>query len=181
GKDARKIQTICDRLQANLFISTFYTSPLNTPSLLFLASEFQEENSNLPVDLEKHYAMLSASRIIAFSSDIAQNLRGLYPKITLEKIDTIEIAEVNQKLAEEISNFLWYALSERNESSQHQVWLELRKLQEAQQTIYLKQQQDYHTMQEMEISLRELENNHNYLQKNNQELQEQINYLSSRK
>jgi prefoldin subunit 5 len=36
-------------------------------------------------------------------------------------------------------------------------------------------------MQEMEISLRELENNHNYLQKNNQELQEQINYLSSRK
>jgi prefoldin subunit 5 len=47
--------------------------------------------------------------------------------------------------------------------------------------MYLKQQQDYHTMQEMEISLRELENNHNYLQKNNQELQEEINYLSSRK
>jgi prefoldin subunit 5 len=33
----------------------------------------------------------------------------------------------------------------------------------------------------MEISLKELENNHNYLQKNNQELQEEINYLSSRK
>jgi prefoldin subunit 5 len=47
--------------------------------------------------------------------------------------------------------------------------------------MYLKQQQDYHTMQGMEISLKELENNHNYLQKNNQELQEEINYLSSRK
>lgn len=181
GKDARKIQAICDRLQANLFISTFYTSPLTTPSLLFLASEFPEENGNLPVDLEKHYAILSASIIIAFSFDIAQDLRRLYPKITPKKIDIIELVEVNQKIAVEISNFLWYALSQRNELSQDQVWLELRKLQEAQQTIYLKQQQDYHTMQEMEISLKELENNHNHLQKNNQKLQEEINYLSSRK
>jgi CHASE2 domain-containing sensor protein len=146
-----------------------------------LASESPEENGNLPVDLEKHYAILSASRIITFSSDIAQNLRRLYPKITPEKIGIIELVEVNQKIAAEISNFFQYALSETKESSQNQVWLELRKLQEAQQTMYLKQQQDYHTMQEMEISLRELENNHNYLQKNNQELQEQINYLSSRK
>ncbi|NCR40012.1 MAG: glycosyltransferase [Microcystis aeruginosa W13-11] len=181
GRDARKIQAICDRLQANLFISTFYTSPLSTPSLLVLASEFPEENGNLPVDLEKHYAILSAARIITFSSDIAQNLRRLYPKITPEKIDIIELVEVNQKLAKEISNFLWYALSERNESSQDQVWLELRKLQEAQQTMYLRQQQDYHTMQGMEIYLRELENNHNNLQKNNQKLQEEINDLSSRK
>jgi hypothetical protein len=36
-------------------------------------------------------------------------------------------------------------------------------------------------MQEMEISLRELENNHNNLQTNNHKLQEEINYLSSRK
>jgi hypothetical protein len=179
GKDARKIQSVCDRLQANLFISTFYTSPLTTPSLLLLAFDFPEENGNLTVNLEKHYAILSASRIIAFSSDIAQNLRRLYPKITPEKIGIIELVEVNQKIAAEISNFFQYALSETKESSQNQVWLELRKLQEAQQTMYLKQQQDYHTMQEMEISLRELENNHNYLQKNNQELQEQINYLYS--
>jgi prefoldin subunit 5 len=47
--------------------------------------------------------------------------------------------------------------------------------------MYLKQQQDYRTMQGMEISLKELENHHNYLQKNNQELREEINYLSSRK
>jgi hypothetical protein len=181
GKDARKIQAICDRLQANLFISTFYTSPLNTPSLLLLANEFPEENGNLPVDLEKHYAILSASRIIAFSSDIAQDLRKLYPKISSEKIDIIEFFEVNQKIAEEITDFLWYALSETKESSQNQVWLELRKLQEAQQIMYLKQQQDYHTMQGMGISLKELDNNHNYLQKNNQKLQEEINYLSSRK
>ncbi|AKE64801.1 glycosyl transferase, family 2 [Microcystis aeruginosa NIES-2549] len=181
GKDAIKIQAICDRLQANLFISTFYTSPLTTPSLLFLASESPEENGKLPVDLEKHYAILSASIIIAFSSDIAQDLRKLYPQISPEQIDIIEFFEVNQKIAEEITNFLWYALSETKESSQNQVWLELRKLQEAQQIMYLKQQQDYRTMQGMEISLKELENNHNYLQKNNRELREEINYLSSRK
>ena len=45
----------------------------------------------------------------------------------------------------------------------------------------LKQQQDYRTMQRMEISLKELENNHNNLQKNNHKLQEEINYLYSRK
>ncbi|TRV47927.1 MAG: glycosyltransferase [Microcystis panniformis Mp_MB_F_20051200_S9] len=181
GKDARKVQAICDRLQANLFISTFYTSPLTTPSLLFLASEFPEENGNLPVNLEKHYAILSASIIIAFSSNIAQDLRRLYPKITSEKINVIELFEVNQKIAEEITDFLWYALSETKESSQHQVWLELRKLQEKQQIMSLKQQQDYRTMQRMEISLKELENNHNNLQKNNHKLQEEINYLYSRK
>jgi hypothetical protein len=179
GKDARKIQSVCDRLQANLFISTFYTSPLTTPSLLLLAFDFPEENGNLTVNLEKHYAILSASRIIAFSSDIAQNLRRLYPKITPEKIGIIELVEVNQKIAAEISNFFQYALSETKESSHNQVWLELRKLQEAQQTMYLKQQQDYHTIQEMEISLRELENNHNNLQTNNHKLQEEINYLYS--
>jgi hypothetical protein len=179
GKDARKIQSACDRLQANLFISTFYTSPLTTPSLLLLAFDFPEENGNLTVNLEKHYAILSASRIIAFSSDIAQNLRRLYPKITPEKIGIIELVEVNQKIAAEISNFFQYALSETKESSHNQVWLELRKLQEAQQTMYLKQQQDYHTIQEMEISLRELENNHNNLQTNNHKLQEEINYLYS--
>jgi hypothetical protein len=176
-----KSKLFADRLQANLFISTFYTSPLTTASLLFLTSKFPEETGNLPVDLEKHYAILSASRIIVFSSDIAEDLRKLYPKISSNKIDIIEFFEVNQKIAEEISDFLWYALSESKESSQNQVWLELRKLQEAQQTMYLKQQQDYHTMQEMEISLRELENNHNYLQKDNQKLREEINYLSSRK
>ncbi|CCI31105.1 Genome sequencing data, contig C299 [Microcystis sp. T1-4] len=181
GKDARKIQAICDRLQANLFISTFYTSPLTTPSLLLLASEFPEEKGNLLVDLEKHYAILSAARIIAFSSEISQNLINSYPQINPKKIDIIEFFEVNQKLAEQITNFFQYALRESKESSQNQVWLELRKLQEAQQIMYLKQQQDYRTMQGMEISLKELENNHNYLQKNNQELREEINYLSSRK
>ncbi|MGV2391136.1 MAG UNVERIFIED_CONTAM: hypothetical protein LVR29_32130 [Microcystis novacekii LVE1205-3] len=143
-----KSKLFANRLQANLFISTFYTSPLTTPSLLFLASEFPEENGNLPVNLEKHYAILSASIIIAFSSNIAQDLRRLYPKITSEKINVIELFEVNQKIAEEITDFLWYALSETKESSQHQVWLELRKLQEKQQIMSLKQQQDYRTMQE---------------------------------
>lgn len=181
GKDARKIQAICDRLEANLFISTFYTSPLSTPSLLVLASELQPKNSKLPVDLERHYAILFASMIIAFSSDIAQNLRKLYPQITPEKINIIELFQVNQKLAKEISNFLLDNLSESKRLRHNQVWLELRKLQEEQQTMYLKQQQDYHTMQGMEIYLRELENNHNNLQKNNQKLQEEINYLSSRK
>jgi len=33
GKDARTLQTICDRLQANLFISTYYTTPLSTPAV----------------------------------------------------------------------------------------------------------------------------------------------------
>ncbi|MCA2719169.1 MULTISPECIES: glycosyltransferase [Microcystis] len=180
GKDARKIQAICDRLQANLFISTFYTSLLTTPSLLLLASESTEKNGNLPVDLEKHYAILSDSRIITFSYDIAQDLRKLYPKIFRGKIDIIELFEVNQTIAEEITKFLWYALRESKESSQNQVWLELRKLQESQQMMYLKQQQNYHTMQGMEISLKKLENNNN-IQKNNQKLQEEIKYLSSRK
>jgi hypothetical protein len=145
-----------------------------------LASESTEKNGNLPVDLEKHYAILSASRIITFSYDIAQDLRKLYPKIFRGKIDIIELFEVNQTIAEEITKFLWYALRESKESSQNQVWLELRKLQESQQMMYLKQQQNYHTMQGMEISLKKLENNNN-IQKNNQKLQEEIKYLSSRK
>lgn len=190
GKDARKIQAICDRLEANLFISTFYTTPLTTASILLLASQLQQENDNLSVDLEKHYAILYASRIIAFSVNIAQDLRKLYPQFTSEKIDIIQlfsardhnqIIEVDQKIAEEITNFIWSALTQAKELSQNPVWLELRKLQEAQQTINLKQRQDYHTMEAMKISLEELQKKNNLLWENHQEFLKEINYLSSPK
>jgi glycosyltransferase involved in cell wall biosynthesis len=190
GRDARNLQTICDRLQANLFISTFYTTPLSTPSLLLLAAEVGTENFNSPVGLEKHYAILSASRYLAFSNNIAQDLRQLYPQIESEQIAIIEsfsnsdneqITGVNQKISQEITDLIWSSLPEIKKLEQNQIWLELRKLQETQQLIFLKQQQDDLELKVMIKSLEELQKQNSELWQNNQELHRQINYLSSRK
>jgi glycosyltransferase involved in cell wall biosynthesis len=188
GKDARNLQTICDRLQANLFISTFYTTPLSTPSLLLLASELGTENFNSPVYLEKHYAILSASRYITFSTRIAEDLKQLYSQIEAEQIAIIEvfpnsdhkqITEVNQKISQEITDLIWSALSETKKLGQNQIWLELRKLQEAQQLISLKQKQDDLELKALINSLEELQKKNSELWQNNQELHRQINYFSS--
>jgi len=57
GKDTRKIQAICDQLQASLFISTYYTTPLRTPSALMvhdMIPEVLEADLNQPEWQEKH-------------------------------------------------------------------------------------------------------------------------------
>ncbi|MBF2056919.1 MAG: glycosyltransferase family 4 protein [Cyanobacterium sp. T60_A2020_053] len=88
-KDRQLLQRICDEEKADLFISSYYTTPLNTPSL-FIAYDLIPEV--LGYDLkeqmwqEKHRAINHASGFIAISQHTAKDLNKFFPQISLDSI-----------------------------------------------------------------------------------------------
>lgn len=87
--DRAMLQQICDEEGADLFISTYYTTPLTTSSV-FMAYDMIPEvvgaNLNEPMWREKHHAIHHASGYIAISHNTAQDLANFFPDIALENI-----------------------------------------------------------------------------------------------
>ena len=89
GSDAEILQAICDEFRGNLFISTYYTTPLLTPSV-FMAYDMIPEviGANLE-DIcwkEKHYAIMHASHFISISHNTARDLIKFFPHIRNDQI-----------------------------------------------------------------------------------------------
>ncbi|MEA5510385.1 glycosyltransferase [Crocosphaera sp. UHCC 0190] len=87
--DAQMLQEICDEKGADLFISTYYTTPLSTPSV-FMAYDMIPEviGANLE-DVgwrEKHYGIMHASSYITISENTAHDLVQFFPHISPEEI-----------------------------------------------------------------------------------------------
>lgn len=84
GSDAEMLQQVCDEKQADLFISTYYTAPLSTPSV-FMAYDMIPEmigaNLNEIGWKEKHYGIFHACRYIAISESTARDLLKFFPHI----------------------------------------------------------------------------------------------------
>ncbi len=81
--DRAMLQTICDEEGADLFASTYYTTPLITPSV-FYAYDMIPENTpffdlNNPSWREKHYGIEHATSYIAISRFTAMDLVKAYP------------------------------------------------------------------------------------------------------
>lgn len=87
--DREMLQQICDEEGANLFISTYYTTPLSTPSV-FLAHDMIPElfgwDLNNPMWVEKHHGIEHACAYIAVSENTARDLTKVFPDIPLESI-----------------------------------------------------------------------------------------------
>jgi len=87
--DRHMLQQICDEEGAELFISTYYTTPMNTPSV-FMAYDMIPEllgvNLNEPMWREKHNAINHASVFISISENTAKDLSRFFPSISLESI-----------------------------------------------------------------------------------------------
>ncbi|MEP0815708.1 MULTISPECIES: glycosyltransferase [Trichocoleus] len=87
--DRAILQQICDEEQASLFISTYYTTPISTPSV-FMAYDMIPEQIGWDVDefmwRVKHYAIQHADRYIAISQNTARDLAKLFPYIAPEAI-----------------------------------------------------------------------------------------------
>ncbi|GAB4188540.1 MAG: hypothetical protein Fur006_29040 [Coleofasciculaceae cyanobacterium] len=83
------LQQVCDEENADLFISTYYTTPVSTPSA-FMAYDMIPEN--LGWDTEhpnwrgKHHAIQYASAYTAISENTARDLARFFPNIPLETI-----------------------------------------------------------------------------------------------
>jgi len=122
--DREMLQQICDEEQADLFVSTYYTTPRSTPSV-FMAYDMIPEvmGANLanPMWIEKHQGIRHASAYIAISENTARDLVKCFPDISPESITVAQcgidkaflpstFVEVNQfKTKYDISKpyFLW--------------------------------------------------------------------------
>ncbi|MEM9214751.1 MAG: glycosyltransferase [Cyanobacteria bacterium P01_F01_bin.150] len=87
--DAEMLQEICDEKGADLFISSYYTTPLTTPSV-FMAYDMIPEV--IGADLtqtgwkEKHLGIVHASSYITISQSTAKDLCQFFPAIDPETV-----------------------------------------------------------------------------------------------
>ncbi len=87
--DREMLQQVCDEEGADLFISTYYTTPLSTPSV-FMAYDMIPEvlgsNFDEPMWREKHYGIRHASAYIAISENTARDLVKSFPAIAEDPV-----------------------------------------------------------------------------------------------
>ncbi|WP_234301183.1 glycosyltransferase family protein, partial [Sphaerospermopsis aphanizomenoides] len=87
--DKQMLQQICDEEGADLFISSYYTTPITTPSV-FMAYDMIPEalggNLDEPMWREKHNGIQQASAFISISENTAKDLSKFFPDIPLESI-----------------------------------------------------------------------------------------------
>jgi glycosyltransferase involved in cell wall biosynthesis len=89
GEDAEFLQRICDEESADLFISTYYTTPISTPSIFMgydMIPEMLGMDLSAPIWQEKRYGILHALHYITISASTAHDLANLFPYITSEQI-----------------------------------------------------------------------------------------------
>ncbi|WP_293126976.1 class I SAM-dependent methyltransferase [Microcoleus sp. bin38.metabat.b11b12b14.051] len=82
--DREMLQQVCDETGADLFISSYYTTPISTPSV-FMAYDMIPEvlgaNFDEPMWREKHHAIGHASAYISISENTACDLVKFSPQI----------------------------------------------------------------------------------------------------
>jgi glycosyltransferase involved in cell wall biosynthesis len=88
--DRAMLQRVCDAENATVFISSYYTTPVKTPSV-FMAHDMIPELVgvdvvNTPMWREKHFGVRHAQRFIAVSNNTAKDLRQFFPNITPDQI-----------------------------------------------------------------------------------------------
>ncbi len=82
--DRAMLQQVCDELGADLFISTYYTTPLETPSVFMgydMVPEVLGFDLNQPMWQEKRYAIEHASAYLTISEHTAQDLIEIHADI----------------------------------------------------------------------------------------------------
>ncbi|MBF2063294.1 MAG: FkbM family methyltransferase [Calothrix sp. C42_A2020_038] len=87
--DREMLQQICDQEGADVFISSYYTTPLTTPSV-FIAYDMIPEvfgwDFRNPMWQEKHYAIQHASSYIAISENTARDLVKYFADISQDSV-----------------------------------------------------------------------------------------------
>jgi glycosyltransferase involved in cell wall biosynthesis len=90
GTSQREIlEQICLEEGADLFISTYYTTPISTPSVFMaydMVPEVMSWDLNRPLWQDKHHAIRSASRLIAISENTANDLVRFFPQISRNSV-----------------------------------------------------------------------------------------------
>jgi glycosyltransferase involved in cell wall biosynthesis len=89
GNDAGHLQTLCDEEQADVFVSTYYTAPLTTPSVFVaydMIPEVYGHELDAPMWREKHYGIQHAAAHVAISHSTARDLVKFFPELDLSAV-----------------------------------------------------------------------------------------------
>ncbi|MEM1425273.1 MAG: glycosyltransferase [Cyanobacteria bacterium P01_H01_bin.130] len=81
-QDRELLQKCCDQVGADLFISTYYTTPIATPSIFFghdMIPELMGMDLRAQMWQDKHRAINQAIAHIVVSQNTAKDLRALFP------------------------------------------------------------------------------------------------------
>jgi len=87
--DREILQQVCDEEGVDLFISSYYTTPISTPSVFVvhdMIPELMGWDLNHRMWREKHYGIQHASTYIAVSENTARDLVRFFPQISLESV-----------------------------------------------------------------------------------------------
>ncbi|MBD2124668.1 glycosyltransferase family 1 protein [Trichocoleus sp. FACHB-262] len=87
--DREMLQEICEEENADLFISTYYTTPLETPSVFMaydMIPEVMNWNLNHAMWRQKHHGIQHASAYITISENTARDLVTFFPDIDASSV-----------------------------------------------------------------------------------------------
>jgi glycosyltransferase involved in cell wall biosynthesis len=90
--DRALLQAICDQENANLFISTYYTTPVSTPSVFMgydMIPEVMAWDLTQPMWQSKHHAIAHAAAHITISENTAADLQTYFPQIDGSQVHPI--------------------------------------------------------------------------------------------
>lgn len=94
-QDRQTLQAICDEEGADVFISTYYTTPLRTPSV-FMAHDMIPElfgwDMRIPMWREKHYGIAHASAFVCVSEATRTDLLRYFPQLRAERVHVTPLA-----------------------------------------------------------------------------------------
>ncbi|WP_416233548.1 glycosyltransferase [Cronbergia sp. UHCC 0137] len=88
--DREMLQEVCNQEGADLFISSYYTTPITTPSVFMaydMIPEVMKWDINEPMWQVKHQGIQHASNYIAISEHTARDLVKFFPDIPLESVN----------------------------------------------------------------------------------------------
>jgi Glycosyltransferase len=88
-RDRQMLQQVCDEEGVDVFISTYYTTPLSTPSVFMgydMIPELMAQNLDHPMWHEKHKGIRHASAYITISENTQRDLAGCFPNISVDSI-----------------------------------------------------------------------------------------------
>lgn len=89
AEDSFLIESICQKYDADLFISSYYTTPISVPSLMMVYDMIPEKfgfNLDLRGWREKALAIRHASGFISISQSTADDLLEFYPEIPASSV-----------------------------------------------------------------------------------------------
>jgi len=94
-EDRRMLQRVCDEERADVFVSTYYTTPVTTPSV-FMAHDMIPEiygwDLRQAMWVEKHAGIRHAAAFVAVSEATKRDLLKFFPSLDAEKVTVTPLA-----------------------------------------------------------------------------------------